>query len=68
MRNQELSNTEKEVLRMCWDNLSVNQIADATGCSPSWVNKTYKHIHLKLNTYTRIEMIRRALEKGIISL
>lgn len=68
MRNQELSNVERDVLQMTWDLLSIKQIAQMRGCSESWVKKTYEHIHLKLDTYTRVGMIRKALEKGIISL
>lgn len=68
MRTQELSNVEKDVLQMVWDNLSTSQIAKAKGASPSWVRKTYERIHFKLNTYTRVEMLRCALKKGIIEI
>lgn len=68
MRTQELTNVEKDVLQMMWDNLSTAQIAKVKGASPSWVRKTYERIHYKLNTYTRMEMIRCALKKGIIEI
>lgn len=66
MRTQELSNVERDVIQMYWDELSTKQIAEAKGCSQSWVKKAYERIHVKLNTYTRVGMIRKAIQKGII--
>jgi DNA-binding NarL/FixJ family response regulator len=61
-----LSSRERDVLQMLWDGLSNKGIAEALGLSESYVKNVQDRIRLKLQVSTKVQLVRRAIEKGLI--
>ena len=61
-----LSPRERDVLQMVWDGLSCKQISVALGLSLNRVENIRERVGLKLKARTNVQVVRRALEKGLI--
>jgi len=62
----DLSPRERDVLQMIWDGLTCKQISMALGVSLNRVENVRNNVGLKLKARTNVQVIRRALEKGLI--
>lgn len=62
----DLSPRERDVLQMIWDGLTCKQISLALGVSLNRVENVRNNVGLKLKARTNVQVIRRALEKGLI--
>jgi two-component system response regulator NreC len=63
-----LTDREREVLVLIAQGLSNQDIADQLVISVKTVNRHRENIMSKLNLHTRVELVRYAIEKGLISL
>jgi two-component system response regulator NreC len=64
----ELTEREREVLALIAEGRSNQEIADALVISIKTVNRHRENIMAKLNLHTRVELVRYAIEKGLIEL
>ena len=65
---EELTEREREVLTLIAEGRSNQDIADALVISIKTVNRHRENIMAKLNLHTRVELVRYAIEKGLIDL
>ncbi len=63
-----LTDREREVLVRIAQGLSNQQIADGLSISIKTVNRHRENIMAKLNLHSRVELVRYAIEKGLIEL
>lgn len=63
-----LTDREREVLTLIAQGRSNQEIADALVISVKTVNRHRENIMAKLNLHNRVELVRYALEKGLIEL
>jgi len=63
-----LTDREREVLTLIAQGLSNQDIADRLVISVKTVNRHRENIMAKLNLHTRVELVRYAIEKGLIEL
>jgi len=63
-----LTDREREVLTLIAQGLSNQEIADELTISVKTVNRHRENIMAKLNLHNRVELVRYALEKGLIDL
>ena len=61
-----LTNREKEILRLLAAGTNTNTIAEQLHISPATANNHIRHILTKLDAHTRLEAIRRAERAGLI--
>ncbi len=66
--NDQLSKREMQVLKKLWDGLDYEQTAHALRLKRSYIKNLHDRIRLKLNAGNRVQVVRKALEKGWISL
>lgn len=64
----ELTDREREVLILIAEGRSNQEIADALVISVKTVSRHRENIMSKLNLHTRVELVRYAIEKGLIDL
>lgn len=64
----DLTEREREVLALIAEGRSNQDIADALVISIKTVNRHRENIMAKLNLHTRVELVRYAIEKGLIEL
>ncbi len=64
----DLTEREREVLTLIAEGRSNQDIADALVISIKTVNRHRENIMAKLNLHTRVELVRYAIEKGLIEL
>jgi len=64
----EFSDREKEIILACKDGLLCKEVAAKLGISINTVNTHKKNIFLKLGINNTMEMVKYALEKGIIKI
>lgn len=62
----ELTDREREVLRLLAKGVTTAAIAERLGISRTTVNNHVQHILSKLNAHSRLEAIRRAEHAGLI--
>lgn len=62
----ELSRRERDVLQMTWNGLSQKEIAIALSLAQNTVKNLRDRVGLKLKARTNVQVVRRALEKGLI--
>ncbi len=65
---EELTEREREVLTLIAEGHSNQEIADALVISIKTVNRHRENIMAKLNLHNRVELVRYAIEKGLIEL
>jgi two-component system response regulator NreC len=65
---EELTEREREVLALIAEGQSNPEIADALVISVKTVNRHRENIMAKLNLHSRVELVRYAIEKGLIEL
>ncbi len=65
---EDLTEREREVLALIAEGLSNQDIADALVISVKTVNRHRENIMAKLNLHSRVELVRYAIEKGLIDL
>ncbi len=65
---EELTEREREVLTLIAEGHSNQDIADALVISVKTVNRHRENIMAKLNLHSRVELVRYAIEKGLIEL
>ena len=65
---EDLTEREREVLTLIAEGLSNQEIADALVISVKTVNRHRENIMAKLNLHSRVELVRYAIEKGLIDL
>lgn len=65
---EELTEREREVLALIAEGQSNQEIADALVISIKTVNRHRENIMAKLNLHSRVELVRYAIEKGLIEL
>jgi two-component system, NarL family, response regulator NreC len=65
---EELTEREREVLALIAEGHSNQEIADALVISIKTVNRHRENIMAKLNLHNRVELVRYAIEKGLIEL
>ena len=65
---EELTDREREVLALIAEGQSNPEIADALVISVKTVNRHRENIMAKLNLHSRVELVRYAIEKGLIEL
>ncbi len=65
---EELTEREREVLALIAEGHSNQDIADALVISVKTVNRHRENIMAKLNLHSRVELVRYAIEKGLIEL
>lgn len=65
---EELTDREREVLALIAEGYSNQQVADALVISVKTVNRHRENIMAKLNLHSRVELVRYAIEKGLIEL
>ncbi len=63
-----LTEREREVLTLIAEGKSNQEIADALVISVKTVNRHRENIMAKLNLHSRVELVRYAIEKGLIEL
>jgi two-component system response regulator NreC len=63
-----LTDREREVLTLIAQGLSNQEIADRLVISAKTVNRHRENIMAKLNLHSRVELVRYAIEKGLIEL
>ncbi|MCU0503083.1 MAG: response regulator transcription factor [Anaerolineae bacterium] len=63
-----LTEREREVLALIAQGLSNQEIADQLVISAKTVNRHRENIMAKLNLHSRVELVRYALEKGLIDI
>jgi len=66
--SSEFSEREKEIILACKDGLLSKEVAAKLGISINTVNTHKKNIFLKLGINNTMEMVKYALEKGIIKI
>lgn len=64
----DLTEREREVLTLIAEGRSNQEIADALVISIKTVNRHRENIMAKLNLHTRVDLVRYAIEKGLIEL
>ena len=64
----QLTNREKEVLKLTAEGLTLREIADALIISPKTVEGHKTSLMTKLNLHSRTELIKYAVRKGVISI
>jgi two-component system response regulator NreC len=65
---EDLTEREREVLALIAEGQSNPEIADALVISVKTVNRHRENIMAKLNLHSRVELVRYAIEKGLIEL
>lgn len=65
--DQSLTKSETAILILLWDGLSSEEVAAHQGCAKRTVDFHVANIFAKLKVTNRVQMIRAALAKGIIS-
>lgn len=65
---EDLTDREREVLTLIAEGRSNQEIADSLVISVKTVNRHRENIMSKLNLHTRVELVRYAIEKGLIDL
>jgi two-component system, NarL family, response regulator NreC len=65
---EDLTDREREVLALIAEGRSNPEIADALVISVKTVNRHRENIMAKLNLHSRVELVRYAIEKGLIEL
>ena len=65
---EDLTDREREVLALIAEGQSNPEIADALVISVKTVNRHRENIMAKLNLHSRVELVRYAIEKGLIEL
>jgi two-component system, NarL family, response regulator NreC len=65
---EELTEREREVLTLIAEGRSNQEIADALVISIKTVNRHRENIMAKLNLHSRVDLVRYAIEKGLIDL
>ncbi len=65
---EELTEREREVLTLIAEGRNNQEIADALVISIKTVNRHRENIMAKLNLHSRVELVRYAIEKGLIEL
>lgn len=65
---EELTEREREVLVLIAEGRNNQEIADALVISVKTVNRHRENIMAKLNLHSRVELVRYAIEKGLIEL
>ncbi len=65
---EDLTDREREVLALIAEGQSNQEIADALVISVKTVNRHRENIMAKLNLHSRVELVRYAIEKGLIEL
>jgi two-component system response regulator NreC len=63
-----LTDREREVLTLIAQGLSNTEIAEQLVISPKTVNRHRENIMMKLDLHNRVELVRYAIEKGLIEL
>lgn len=61
-----LSPRERDVLQMTWDGLSNKLIAAALGLSEAYIKNVHDRLRWKLQASNKVQLVRRAIEKGLI--
>lgn len=61
-----LSRQEKVVLQMMWDGLQAKEISKAMGLSDGTVRYFKNRIYLKLQVSNSMQLLRRAVELGLV--
>ena len=61
-----LTDREKEILRLLAEGTNTNTIAETLHISPATANNHIRHILIKLDAHTRLEAIRRAERARLI--
>lgn len=62
----DLTKRERDVLQMIWDGLDTKEIANALGISFCWSKNLQDRLRIKLNARSRVLLVRRGLELGLI--
>lgn len=65
---EDLTDREREVLILIAEGQSNQEIADALVISVKTVNRHRENIMAKLNLHSRVELVRYAIEKGLIEI
>jgi DNA-binding NarL/FixJ family response regulator len=65
---EELTEREREVLALIAEGQSNQEIADALVISVKTVGRHRENIMAKLNLHSRVELVRYAIEKGLIEI
>ncbi len=65
---EDLTDREREVLALIAEGQSNQDIADALVISVKTVNRHRENIMAKLNLHSRVELVRYAIEKGLIEI
>jgi two-component system response regulator NreC len=65
---EDLTDREREVLALIAEGRSNQEIADKLVISIKTVNRHRENIMAKLNLHSRVELVRYAIEKGLIDL
>lgn len=64
---QRITKTEAIILKLVWEGLSSREIAAQLGRSVRTIHAHRANIAARLNTQNTVQMIRRAIAKGILS-
>lgn len=67
-RLEELTDREREVLTLIAEGRTNQEIADALVISIKTVNRHRENIMAKLNLHSRVDLVRYAIEKGLIEI
>lgn len=65
---EELTQREQEVLTLIAEGLTSRQIAERLVVSPKTVDRHRENIMAKLNLHSRVELVKYAIERGLIEL
>jgi two-component system response regulator NreC len=65
---EELTPREREVLTLIAEGLTSRQIAERLVVSPKTVDRHRENIMAKLNLHSRVELVKYAIERGLIEL
>lgn len=68
MMMEDLSKRELDILQLLWDGMENKQIALTLGLSPCYVKNLQDRMRLKLHASSRVQLVRKGLEKGLLHL
>ncbi|MCB9360852.1 MAG: response regulator transcription factor [Flavobacteriales bacterium] len=66
MKDNLISNREKEVLNLYAQGLTYNQIADELMLSPSTIRKHIENIYKKMDVHNKMEAVKKGLKLELI--
>ncbi len=66
MKDNLISDREKEVLNLYAQGLTYNQIADELMLSPSTIRKHIENIYKKMEVHNKMEAVQKAIKQNFI--